>query len=142
MIQESFRDIVGGSGGPNQNAIPVYSDKNAPKGGQVFGPTGAQLMLENSDISGVHYVIVDPALITAKDNDNSRFMTFKENGQVYYIRLWIMDRDGNGVDYAPDTPMWVEYSHLRLYVPAPEPGKLHKLLLEEISSGEWAVQEL
>lgn len=142
MIKEALRDIYGGSGGPSQNAIPVYSDKNAPNGGQAFGKDGKQLMLENSDVSGIHYVIVDPTLITAEENGNGNFMTYKDDGQVYYIRIWFLGEDGHGFDYAPGIPMWVEYSHLKLYTPTPPSDKLHKLIIEEVSAGEWTIQEL
>lgn len=142
MIKEKYMDVVGGLGGPNGNAIPVYSDNKAPNGGQVIGPNGKQLMLENSEVSGVHYVIVDPALITKEENLNSRYITYNATGQVNYIRLWILDaKTGHGVDYAFGIQMWVEYSHLSPYSTEP-PQKLHKLVLEEISPGLWTVTEL
>lgn len=142
MIKEKFVSIVGGSGGPYNNAIPVYGDNKAPNGGQIFGPNGKQLMLANSEASGVYYVIVDPALITGEENANSRFMTYKTSGEVNYIRLWILDEEvGHGHDYAPGVDMWVEYTHLTPYQVEP-PVKLHKLTVEELAPGLWTVSEL
>jgi hypothetical protein len=130
MIKEALRDIVGGLGGPNSNAIPVYSYHNAPHGGQAIGSNGQPLMLENSEVSGTHYVIVDPSLITQEENSNDKFMTFKDNGEANYIRIWVMDEDGHGV---PMGEYWVEYSHLKLYEPDinPEPatGKSYRIEL-------------
>lgn len=142
MIKEKFVDIINGSGGPNNNSIPVYSDNKAPSGGQVYGANGKQLMLENSAESGVHYVIVDPTLITLEENSRSKFLTYKLNGKVNYIKLWILNEDtGHGYDYSPGIEMWVEYSHLAPYQPAP-PQKLHKLLVEEESPEVWKVTEV
>jgi hypothetical protein len=133
MIKEALRDIVGGSGGPNGNAIPVYSDHNAPHGGQAIGSNGQPLMLANSEVSGIHYVIVDPSLITQEENDNDKFMTFKDNGEVNYIRIWVMGEDGHGVPIVSTGETWVEYTHLKLYEPdtPPEPvtGKSYRLEL-------------
>lgn len=142
MIKEKKVSIVGGAGGPYNNAIPVYGDNKAPNGDQVFGPNGNQLMLVNSEQSGVHYIIVDPALITKEDNVNSRFMTFKADGKINYVRAWILNElTGHGEDYAPGVEMWMEFSHLDAYEPepAPAPHPPHKLLIEESANGAWRV---
>jgi len=108
-------------GGPNHNAIPIYGDNKAPNGIQVKGANGLQLMLENSNVSGVQYIIVNPALITEAENVHNQFVTFKQDGQPNYIRLWIRNSEtGKGDDYAPGVSMWAEYSHLQV-AEAPTP---------------------
>jgi hypothetical protein len=114
-------NIVNGMGGPNHNAIPIYADNKAPNGNQVIGANGLQLMLENSNVSSIQYIIVNPQLITEAENAHNAFVTFKQDGQPNYIRLWIRNPDtGQGEDYAPGVSMWAEYSHLQV-AEAPEP---------------------
>jgi len=112
------KDIFGGTGGPGHNAIPVYSDDKAPFGGQVIGPDGKQLKLVNSEESGMHYVIVDPIPLTREEA--KLFFSFKPDGVTpNYCHLWFRDPEtGEGYDYG-DVAMWVEYSHLTPYNPAP-----------------------
>lgn len=120
-ILETTMDIFGGSGGPNHNAIPMYSDNHAPNGGQVIGPDGRQLMLVNSEESGAHYITVNPFVISPEENIHSRFVTFKSDGVTpNYIRMWIFNPEtGHGEEYAPGVDLWGEYSHLRPYTPQP-----------------------
>ena len=114
-------NIVGGSGGPNDNAIPIYADNKAPNGNQVIGANGLQLMLENSGVSGIQYIIVNPSLLTEAENARNQFVTFKQDGTPNYARLWIRDpATGKGEDYAPGVSMWAEYAHLQS-AGAPEP---------------------
>ena len=125
-ILEQIVEIVGGMGGPNGNAIPVYADNKAPNGGWVYGADQKQLMLENTEITGVEYIIVNPFVISPEENEHSKFVTYKPDGRTpNYVRLWILDpNSGEGVDYAPGVSMWVEYSHLHLveeYIEPPEP---------------------
>jgi hypothetical protein len=113
-IIEQIVNIVGGQGGPNDNAIPVYSDNKAPNGGQVKGANGLQLMLENSVDSGYQYIMVDPDLLTKAENGNGLFLTYKADGSVNYAKLWVLNPEtGHGEPYAPGVEMWVEYSHLK-----------------------------
>jgi len=106
-------DIVGGMGGPNDNAIPVYADNKAPNGEQLIGPNGKQLMLENSSVSGVQYIVVNPTLLTPEENAHNAFVTFKADGKPNYCRFWILNPEtGKGEDYAGET-MWGEYSHFK-----------------------------
>jgi hypothetical protein len=108
-------NIVNGMGGPNHNAIPIYADNKAPGGEQVKGANGLQLMLENSNVSGVQYIIVNPQLITKEENEHDAYMSFKADGQVNYIHIWILNpKTGRGEDYAGKYPMWAEYSHLQV----------------------------
>ena len=46
-ISEKRVMIAGGSGGPNDNAIPVYGDNKAPNGAWAYDLNGKQLMWEN-----------------------------------------------------------------------------------------------
>lgn len=138
MINEIYKQIVNGKGGLDGNSIPVYSDHNAPYGGKILNVVGNQLMLPN----GFRLVVVDPLTITSDENDHEKFMTFKDNGEVNYIRAWILDEDtGHGVDYNGQT-MWVEYSHLAPYDFQVDPARLRKVLVEEISPGEWIATEI
>lgn len=144
MIKETYVDIFGGTGGPLQNAIPVYADNKAPNGDQVFGPTGSQLMLWNSVGSDTHYIIVDVLQLTPQENVGSKFVTFKPNGEPNYVRMWFLDPDTNhGYDYG-DVPMWVEFSHLKPYIPEVpgEPVSLRKLLIEETEPHIWKITEV
>ena len=113
-------NIVGGMGGPNNNAIPIYSDNKAPKGVQVYVANGMQLMLENSAVSGIQYIIVNPTLLSKEENANNTFVSFKPDGRPNYIRMWRRDpKTGLGDNYN-GAPMWGEYSHLQS-AEAPEP---------------------
>lgn len=112
-IKELKVNIIGGMGGPNGDSIPIYSDNKAPNGGQVYGPNGMQLMLANTEISGIQYIIVDPQLLTKEENANGLFLSYKSDGTVNYARMWIYDPEtGHGEQYAPGIDMWAEYSHL------------------------------
>lgn len=112
-IKELKVDIVGGRGGPNGDSIPIYSDNKAPRGGQVYGPNGSQLMLSNTEVSGNQYIIVNPELITKEENANGLFLSYKPDGTISYARMWIYDPEtGHGEEYAPGVDMWAEYSHL------------------------------
>lgn len=113
-IVEQTVEIVGGMGGPNANSIPIYGDKNAPHGAWVYDAKGNALMLENTEVSGVQYIRVNPTLLTQEENDRSRFVTWKENGEPYYARIWILNPEtGEGEDYAPGVTMWAECTHLK-----------------------------
>lgn len=118
-IVELKVDIINGSGGPNNDAIPIYGDNKAPNGGWRIGPNGKQLMLENSDISGKHYLIVDTKLLTSDENQGNKFVTWKLDGQPNYVRLWFINQEtGHGEDYNGN-PMWAEYSHIKILIDEP-----------------------
>ncbi len=114
------KSIIGGTGGPNHDSIPLYNDNKAPFGNHPVDPQGHQLMFPNSAISGTYYVTVDPFSITPEENAHNVFVTFKPDGKPNYIRLWIRDPiTGNGKEYSPDFPLWAEYSHFAPYTPEP-----------------------
>lgn len=127
-------DVYGGAGGPNDDSIPVYSDNKAPNGGQVRGANGLQLMLENSETSGVQYIIVNPDFLTEEENQGGAFVSYKHDGTPNYVRIWIRNPEtGEGDDYAPGVEMWVEFSHLR---PSGfEPPTVTKFLISIFSDG-------
>jgi hypothetical protein len=112
-VIEQVVDIVKGMGGPNGDSIPIYADKNAPKGAWVFAPGGGLLMLQNTEISGIQYIMVNPSLLSEKENEGSKFITYTDDGKPYYARIWIRDPySGRGMDYAPGVEMWAECTHL------------------------------
>jgi hypothetical protein len=107
--------IVGGSGGPGKNSVPVYRDGNQ-KVWAVPGPNyGAQLMLANS-VSGWAYI---PESLSAAEY---KYYISLRDGKPYYWRIFEPVGDPRMIG-APAQELWVEYSHLeRVAATAPSIG--------------------
>lgn len=103
MVRQKFVKVFGGSGGINNDSIPVYSDDKAPNGDQLI-VNGKQVMLKND----FELVCVDRAQLIEGVDNISAF--FSRNG---YARVWRLNPVSMvGEDIVPGKQAWVEDSHL------------------------------
>jgi hypothetical protein len=114
-IKELKVRIINGMGGAGENSIPVYGDNKAPRGGWAYMPDGVhQLMWEN----GKELLIVDPELMLPAENTGNKYFSFKDNGCIDYVRVWLIGEDGHG---ALSQPFWADFSHFEVVEDEPEP---------------------
>lgn len=130
MIAEKRMKVVGGSGGPNDDSIPVYASDKAPGGDWTYELDGVtQLKWEN----GKEVIIVNPELVSPEQSDD--FFSLKPDGKISYCRAWLIGEDGHGVN-PNGQAAWVEYSHLvPVSTAEPEPVPLPE------PEGEWMLYD-
>ena len=105
--------IVGGTGGPDNNAVPVYRD--GVQRDWSLDRLGNQLLLPN----GVECWYYLPETLGA--DIAKYYVTYKPDGGYSYIQVFEPSGDLPVLSGLPKQEYWIEYSHLMRVTAAPPP---------------------
>jgi hypothetical protein len=105
--------IVGGTGGPDNNAVPVYRD--GVQRDWALDRLGNQLLLPN----GVECWYYLPETLGA--DIAKYYVTYKPDGGYSYIQVFEPSGDLPVLSGLPKQEYWIEYSHLMRVTAAPPP---------------------